>query len=74
METHFIERYKDDLFVDPSNLLMAEEGYEAAGLDARLAAACIVSLEHSKLTEILLVLQALIYFSDLNCFRKHFLN
>lgn len=51
VETHFIERYKDDLFVDPSNLLVAKEAYEAAGLNARLAAACIVSLEHSKLTE-----------------------
>ena len=51
METHFIEHYKDDLFVDPSNLLMAKEAYEAAGFNASLAAACIVSLEHSKLAE-----------------------
>lgn len=51
VETHFIEQYKDDLFVDPSNLVMAKEAYEAAGLNARLAAACLISLELSKLNE-----------------------
>ncbi|XP_023513665.1 methylcrotonoyl-CoA carboxylase subunit alpha, mitochondrial [Cucurbita pepo subsp. pepo] len=51
VETHFIEHYKDDLFVDPSNLVMAKEAYDAAGLNARLAAACLVSLELSKLNE-----------------------
>ncbi|KAL4038641.1 hypothetical protein IC575_002264 [Cucumis melo] len=51
VETHFIDHYKDDLFGDPSNLLMAKEAYEAGGFNACLAASCIVSLEHSKLAE-----------------------
>ncbi|XP_022150199.1 methylcrotonoyl-CoA carboxylase subunit alpha, mitochondrial isoform X2 [Momordica charantia] len=51
VETHFIERYKDDLFVDPSNFVMAKEAYETARLNARLAAACILHLEHSKLNK-----------------------
>ena len=47
METHFIERFKDDLFVEPANSVVAEEAFDAARFSARLVAACIIEKEHS---------------------------
>ncbi|QHO52535.1 hypothetical protein HN51_021456 [Arachis hypogaea] len=43
VETHFIENYKDDLFVDSTN---SKEAYEAARLSASLVAACLIEKEH----------------------------
>lgn len=51
METHFIEQFKDDLFVFPTNSVSAKEEYDAARLSATLAAACVISREHSLLQE-----------------------
>ncbi|PON94953.1 Pyruvate carboxylase [Trema orientale] len=51
VETHFIEHYKDDLFVDPSNSVLAKEAYDAARFSATLVAACIIKKEHSTLKE-----------------------
>ncbi|KAI9119078.1 hypothetical protein K1719_009753 [Acacia pycnantha] len=50
VETHFIDNYKDDLFVDPKNSVSAKEAYEAARLSASLAAACLIAKEHLMLT------------------------
>lgn len=47
METHFIERFKDDLFVDPTNSVLAKEAFDGATFSARLAAACVIEKEHS---------------------------
>ncbi|KAF3436262.1 hypothetical protein FNV43_RR23354 [Rhamnella rubrinervis] len=47
VETHFIERFKDDLFVNPANSVVAEEAFNAARFSARLVAACIIEKEHS---------------------------
>lgn len=47
METHFIERFKDDLFVDPANPVVAEEAFGAARFSGRLVAACVLEKEHS---------------------------
>lgn len=47
METHFIEHFKDDLFVDPDNLGLEKESYDAARFSAALAAACVIEKEHS---------------------------
>lgn len=47
METHFIERFKDDLFVDPSNSISAKEAFDAARFSAGLVAACVIEKEHS---------------------------
>ncbi|XAR61176.1 Methylcrotonoyl-CoA carboxylase [Bertholletia excelsa] len=41
VETHFIEHFQNDLFVDPSNLLSSQEVQNAAKLGASLVAACI---------------------------------
>ncbi|KAI4349479.1 hypothetical protein L6164_010063 [Bauhinia variegata] len=46
VETHFIENYKEDLFVDPNNSVPAKEAYEAARLSASLVAACLIEKEH----------------------------
>ncbi|MED6110858.1 hypothetical protein PIB30_046797 [Stylosanthes scabra] len=43
VETHFIENYKVDLFVDSTN---SKEAYEAARLGATLVAACLIEKEH----------------------------
>uniref|UniRef100_A0A2N9GFP1 Methylcrotonoyl-CoA carboxylase subunit alpha n=1 Tax=Fagus sylvatica TaxID=28930 RepID=A0A2N9GFP1_FAGSY len=48
VETHFIERFKDDLFVAPSNQLSSND---AARLSATVVAACVISREHSLLKE-----------------------
>lgn len=50
VETHFIDNYKDDLFVDPNNSVLAKEAYEAARLSASLAVACLIEKEHVMLT------------------------
>ncbi|XP_015892065.2 methylcrotonoyl-CoA carboxylase subunit alpha, mitochondrial isoform X2 [Ziziphus jujuba] len=47
VETHFIERFKDDLFVDPSNSISAKEAFDAARFSAGLVAACVIEKEHS---------------------------
>ncbi|KAK3193734.1 hypothetical protein Dsin_025044 [Dipteronia sinensis] len=51
VETHFIEHHKEDLFVDPSNSILAKEAYNAARLGAFLVAACICEKEHSTLKD-----------------------
>ncbi|XP_010652000.1 methylcrotonoyl-CoA carboxylase subunit alpha, mitochondrial isoform X4 [Vitis vinifera] len=51
VETHFIEHFKDDLFVDPSNLLLANEAYDAAKFSAVLIAACVCEKERCNLKE-----------------------
>ncbi|KAH0978366.1 hypothetical protein GBA52_028085 [Prunus armeniaca] len=47
VETHFIEHFKDDLFVDPSNSLLVEKVLGAARFSATLAAACLIEKENS---------------------------
>lgn len=47
VETHFIEHFKDDLFVDPNNSVLAKEAHDAARFSATLVAACIIEKEHS---------------------------
>ncbi|KAK9281063.1 hypothetical protein L1049_003956 [Liquidambar formosana] len=51
VETHFIEHFKEDLLVDPSNSVLAKEAYAAARLSATLVAACVCEKEHSSLKE-----------------------
>ncbi|KAF5455004.1 hypothetical protein F2P56_024623 [Juglans regia] len=51
VETHFIEHFKDDLFVAPTNSTSANEAHDAARLSATLVAACVISSEHSLLEE-----------------------
>lgn len=51
METHFIERFKDDLFVDPSNSLLVDKVAGAARFGATLAAACLIEKENSEFRE-----------------------
>lgn len=46
METHFIDNYKEDLFVDATNSESAKEAYEAARRSASLVAACLIEKEH----------------------------
>lgn len=45
VETHFIEHFRDDLFVDPSQLESAKEAYDAAKNSAVLVAACVCEKE-----------------------------
>ncbi|KAG5587204.1 hypothetical protein H5410_047638 [Solanum commersonii] len=45
VETHFIERYKDDLFIDSSNSISAEKAESAAKHAASIVAACICQNE-----------------------------
>ncbi|GFZ19717.1 hypothetical protein Acr_28g0004220 [Actinidia rufa] len=51
VETHFIEHFRDDLFVDPNNALLAKEAHNAAGVCASLVAACICEKENGALRE-----------------------
>ncbi|KAK9984251.1 hypothetical protein SO802_033776 [Lithocarpus litseifolius] len=51
VETHFIEHFKDDLFVSPTNAVSAKEAHETARFNATLVAACVISMEHSLLKE-----------------------
>ncbi|XP_075642052.1 methylcrotonoyl-CoA carboxylase subunit alpha, mitochondrial isoform X1 [Castanea sativa] len=51
VETHFIEHFKDDLFVSPTNAVSAKEAHEATRFNATLVAACVISMEHSLLKE-----------------------
>ncbi|XP_004495179.1 methylcrotonoyl-CoA carboxylase subunit alpha, mitochondrial isoform X2 [Cicer arietinum] len=46
VETHFIDNYKEDLFVDAKNSVSAKEAYEAARRSASLVAACLIEKEH----------------------------
>lgn len=46
VETHFIDNYKEDLFVDATNSESAKEAYEAARRSASLVAACLIEKEH----------------------------
>ncbi|WJX12121.1 methylcrotonoyl-CoA carboxylase [Trifolium repens] len=46
VETHFIDNYKEDLFVDANNSVSAKEAYEAARRSASLVAACLIEKEH----------------------------
>ncbi|KAF4370173.1 hypothetical protein F8388_007314 [Cannabis sativa] len=51
VETHFIEHYKDDLFINSSDSVLEKQAYDAARFGATLVAACIVENEHSTLKE-----------------------
>ena len=51
VETHFIEHFKDDLFVDPSNLEVANTVLGAARFGAKLAVACLIEKENSVFRE-----------------------
>lgn len=51
VETHFIERFKDDLFVDPSNSLLVDKVAGAARFSATIAAACLIEKENSEFRE-----------------------
>ena len=51
IETHFIEHFKDDLFVNPSNLLLANEAYGATKFSAVLIVVCVCEKEHCNLKE-----------------------
>lgn len=51
VETHFIEHFKDDLFVDPNNLALANEAYDAAKLSAVIIAACVSEKERCSFEE-----------------------
>ncbi|KAL1832821.1 methylcrotonoyl-CoA carboxylase subunit alpha, mitochondrial isoform X1 [Daucus carota subsp. sativus] len=46
VETHFIENFRDDLFVDPNHMKLAKEAYDAAKTSAILVAACFCEKEH----------------------------
>lgn len=46
VETHFIEHFRDDLFVDPSHMEVAKEACGAAETSAILVAACFCEKEH----------------------------
>ncbi|KAK2987156.1 hypothetical protein RJ640_019716 [Escallonia rubra] len=47
VETHFIERFKDELFIDPSNSVSVQKAYDDAKHSAALVAACICEKEHA---------------------------
>lgn len=49
LETHFIDHFKDDLFVTPNDSVSAEKTYDAAKHSAALLAACICEKEHTLL-------------------------
>ncbi|XP_076960015.1 methylcrotonoyl-CoA carboxylase subunit alpha, mitochondrial-like [Bidens hawaiensis] len=49
LETHFIDQFKDDLFVKPKDSASAEAAYDAAKHSAALVAACICEKERSLL-------------------------
>lgn len=51
VETHFIEHFQDDLFVNPSNSVLANEAYDAAKLSAVLVSACVCEKERCALKE-----------------------
>nr|XP_010326394.1 biotin carboxyl carrier protein of acetyl-CoA carboxylase isoform X1 [Solanum lycopersicum] len=51
VETHFIERYKDDLFIDGSNPISAEKAESAAKHAASIVAACICQNELARLKD-----------------------
>ncbi|PSS06365.1 Methylcrotonoyl-CoA carboxylase subunit alpha like, partial [Actinidia chinensis var. chinensis] len=51
VETHFIEHFRDDLFVDPSNPVWAQKAHNAAKFSASLVAACICEKENGALRE-----------------------
>ncbi|KAF6139983.1 hypothetical protein GIB67_020374 [Kingdonia uniflora] len=46
VETHFIEHFKDDLLIDPSNAMLASEAYSSAVRAVTLVAACVCEKEH----------------------------
>ncbi|KAI4329723.1 hypothetical protein MLD38_028076 [Melastoma candidum] len=45
VETHFIEKFQDDLFVDPNDQALAKRAYDEAKYSAVLVAACICKEE-----------------------------
>ncbi|XP_023750744.1 methylcrotonoyl-CoA carboxylase subunit alpha, mitochondrial [Lactuca sativa] len=49
LETHFIDHFKDDLFVNPNDSVSAESAYDSAKHSAALVAACICEKEHTLL-------------------------
>jgi len=51
VETHFIERYKDDLFIDGSNSISVEKAESAAKHAASIVAACICQNELATLKD-----------------------
>ncbi|KAF5738857.1 methylcrotonoyl-CoA carboxylase subunit alpha mitochondrial isoform X1 [Tripterygium wilfordii] len=51
VETHFIDRHRDDLFVDLKNSVVVQEAYNTATLSASFVAACLCEIEHYALKE-----------------------
>lgn len=51
VETHFIERYKDDLFIDGANSISAQEAESASKHAASIVAACICQKELATLKD-----------------------
>ncbi|KAI3668135.1 hypothetical protein L6452_43212 [Arctium lappa] len=49
LETHFIDHFKDDLFVTPNDSVSEKAAYDAAKYSAALVAACICEKEHTLL-------------------------
>ncbi|XP_071689478.1 methylcrotonoyl-CoA carboxylase subunit alpha, mitochondrial [Rutidosis leptorrhynchoides] len=49
LETHFIDQFKNDLFVTPNDLVSAKSAFDAAKNSAALVAACICEKEHTLL-------------------------
>lgn len=47
VETHFIEHYKDDLFYDSRDPVLAREAYDAAKHAVSVVAACLCEKEHA---------------------------
>ncbi|XP_042489430.1 methylcrotonoyl-CoA carboxylase subunit alpha, mitochondrial isoform X1 [Macadamia integrifolia] len=47
VETHFIEHFKSDLFIDPNGAMVQKEAYNTARFGAALVAACVCKKEHT---------------------------
>lgn len=60
VETHFIENFKNDLFVDSTDKV-AKETHAAARLGAALVAACICEMDHISSLGTLLGMSNVIY-------------
>lgn len=52
VETHFIERFRSELFVDPTDSDVEEKAYDAARLGATLVAACLCTNEISSIRNV----------------------
>lgn len=70
VETHFIDNYREDLFVDANNSVSAKEAYDAARLSASLVAACLIEKEHFILARSAPGIVPLFLSNVLSCFFK----